>query len=32
MPKILIQVVDGKLVDTKSDWPKFSGDSKTFKA
>jgi hypothetical protein len=32
LSKLSIAVVDGKLADTKSDWPKFSGDPKTFKA
>jgi hypothetical protein len=32
LSKLSTVVVDGKSVDTKSDWPKFSGDSKTFKA
>jgi hypothetical protein len=32
LSKLSIAVVDGKLADTKSDWLKFSGDPKTFKA
>jgi hypothetical protein len=30
--KLSTVIVDSKSVDTKSDWPKFSGDSKKFKA
>jgi hypothetical protein len=32
LSKLSTVVVDGKSMDTKSNWPKFSGDSKIFKA
>jgi hypothetical protein len=32
LSKLSTVVVEGKSIDTKTDWPKFSGDPKTFKA